>query len=347
MNSEQWTANLLTRYDAARRALAEAHSVDEVKDIRDKAVALAVYATQAKDRELIEHATEIRLRAERRSGELLREMAERGERRDHAQRSRATTSEPLPPRLSDLGITKTQSSNWQRLADMEPPAFEARVERSKRKAANALDGAGRRTRQEMRADDERRVRSLIPRPGKYRTLIIDPPWDYEWLSVAGRATPGYATMTHDQLLALDVGQWAESDCHLYLWVTDNFLTRGCELMARWGFQHRTVLTWRKLSKTGKPWWGLGAYFRNATEHVLFGVRGSLRTRADDISTFFEAPIGEHSEKPEIFYDIVRRASYLPAGEAFQRKARDGFVNLYAETAADDLDIPAYLRRAAE
>jgi N6-adenosine-specific RNA methylase IME4 len=194
----------------------------------------------------------------------------------------------------------------------------------------------------MRARDEERTKTLRPIEGRFKTLVVDPPWDYEWLSLAGRASPGYATMTHEKLLALKVQQWAEDNCHLYLWVTNNFMTRGIELMQSWGFQHKTVLTWRKLSRTGKtPWWGLGSYFRNATEHVLFGVRGTLRTRADDISTIFDAPIGEHSEKPEIFYDIVRKASYLPAGEVFQCRPRDGFVNVFAAApmseAADTCD----------
>ena len=79
-------------------------------------------------------------------------------------------------------------------------------------------------------------------------------------------------MTHDQLLALDVAQWADDDCHLYCWTTNNFMPRAVELVARWGFQHKTVLTWNK------PRWGLGSYFRNSTEHVLFAVRGELRTR---------------------------------------------------------------------
>ena len=151
---------------------------------------------------------------------------------------------------------------------------------------------------------------MAPVKGKHRTLIVDPPWDYEWLSLAGRAAPGYATMSHEELLALPVQDWAENNCHLYLWTTNNFITRAVDLMAAWGFAHKTMLTWVK------PRWGLGSYFRNSTEHVLFGVRGELRTRSDAIATHFEAPVGKHSEKPEVFYDIVRQASYGPFGEAF-------------------------------
>lgn len=178
--------------------------------------------------------------------------------------------------------------------------------------------------------DEARILQLHPSPGKYRSLVIDPPWDYGDLSLAGRAAPEYATMTHEQLLALDVGQWADDDfCHVYLWVTNNFLTRGVELMARWGFAHKTVLTWIK------PRIGMGSYFRNSTEHALFGVRGSQSTRRDDIPTHFEAPVGQHSEKPEKFYEIVRAASYPLYGELFQREPRSDFANLYALKAIED------------
>jgi N6-adenosine-specific RNA methylase IME4 len=173
-----------------------------------------------------------------------------------------------------------------------------------------------------KARDEARVKALEIVPGRYRTLVIDPPWDYEWLSIAGRAAPGYATMSQDELIQLPVEDRAESDSHLYLWSTNNFLGRAHELMGAWGFAYKTMLTW------AKPRFGLGAYFRNQTEHVLFGVRGELRTRVDDISTLFHAPIGEHSEKPEAFYEIVRRASYPPFGEVFQRTPRGDFPNLY-------------------
>jgi N6-adenosine-specific RNA methylase IME4 len=180
------------------------------------------------------------------------------------------------------------------------------------------------------AADQERVRSLVPREGKYRTLIIDPPWDYEWLSVGGASKPGYATMTYEQLRALDAGRWADDQCHIYLWTTNNFMLRAADLMRAWGFEpdYKTVITWIKIDRKGKAKPGLGTYFRNTTEHVLFGSRGKLGTRQADTPTHFSAPVGRHSEKPEAFYEIVRRQSYLPAGEAFQRKQRDGFVNLF-------------------
>jgi N6-adenosine-specific RNA methylase IME4 len=78
----------------------------------------------------------------------------------------------------------------------------------------------------LKARDEQRVLALAPITGKFRTLLVDPPWDFDWLSATGRAMPGFATMTHEQLLALDVTQWADDDCHLYLCVTNNFMMRG-------------------------------------------------------------------------------------------------------------------------
>jgi N6-adenosine-specific RNA methylase IME4 len=177
------------------------------------------------------------------------------------------------------------------------------------------------------AEDEARVLSLRPKPGKYRTLVIDPAWEYDWLSLAGRAKPGYAMQTLDELRILDLKQWAdeEAGCHLYCWVTNNFMAEGCKLVANWGFQHRTVLTWSK-----PPPFGLGSYFRNSTEHVLFATLGETTTRpaAASIPTHFEAPRGEHSEKPEKFYEIVRAASYPPYGEGNQREARTDFTNLF-------------------
>jgi hypothetical protein len=122
------TDNPLAKYDAARHALAEAHAVDEVKDIRDKAVAMQAYAKQAKDTDLIAKATDIRMRAERRCGELLREMAERGERQGDGKPKRSHGA-TVSPKLSDLGVSKTQSSRWQALAALPLDKFEQRVER--------------------------------------------------------------------------------------------------------------------------------------------------------------------------------------------------------------------------
>jgi N6-adenosine-specific RNA methylase IME4 len=187
-----------------------------------------------------------------------------------------------------------------------------------------------------KARDEARVLNLESAPGRFRTLVVDPPWDYGWFSMAGRGGGPYATMTHDELLALPVESWAEDNAHLYLWTTNNFLTRAVELMARWRFAHKTMLIWVK------PRWGLGTYFRAQNEAVLFGVRGNLGTRSDSISTVFKAPLGDHSEKPERFYELVRAASYPPYGEVFQRQARPDFASLFRERPLSEAE-PAFRR----
>jgi hypothetical protein len=131
VGSDRYHAVGLQKYDAARAALAEAHRVDEVKTIRDQAVAMQTYARQARDTTLITQATEIRLRAERRAGELLKEMGTNKARhsgRGHTTRvgSRAVTPRPEPT-LRDLGMTKSESSRWQKLASIPKNQFEVKV----------------------------------------------------------------------------------------------------------------------------------------------------------------------------------------------------------------------------
>jgi N6-adenosine-specific RNA methylase IME4 len=177
----------------------------------------------------------------------------------------------------------------------------------------------------LRAQDEARVSALQSVVGKYRTLVFDPPW----VTGGGRGF-SYAIMSQEDLLKLPVPSWADEEgCHIYTWVTNGQINNGFALLSHWGFEYKTLLTW------AKPSFGMGTYFRLQTEHVLFGVRGNLgkREAAGSISNFFEAPVGAHSEKPEMFYELVRKASYPPYGEAFQRKARDGFTNLFEVSAA--------------
>lgn len=119
----------LARYENARLALAAVHSYDEVKDIMDQAERASLYARQANDSELIKYATEIRVRAQRRAGEMLAVTEKAPAGRPAVNRSSDTTNSPAT--LSDMGITKDQSSNWQTLATMSDEHFEATVEAAK------------------------------------------------------------------------------------------------------------------------------------------------------------------------------------------------------------------------
>lgn len=171
------------------------------------------------------------------------------------------------------------------------------------------------------AEKAERVAELADRQptvtvGVFTTVAIDPPWRYDNTATRAAAADHYPTMSLDELADLYVP--AADDAHLYLWVTNPFMRQGFDLLDAWGFTYKTTLTWTK------PQIGLGNFFRSATEHVLFAVRGNLPTLTDNTPTWFTADRRQHSEKPDEFYDLVEANSPGPRLEMFARRPRPGW-----------------------
>jgi N6-adenosine-specific RNA methylase IME4 len=185
-------------------------------------------------------------------------------------------------------------------------------------------------REEKREENRLLVEAAAPSvlvPGTFSTIVIDPPWDWDDEGDAdqfGCARPTYNTMSIEEIAAQPIGEMAASNAHLYLWITNRSLPKGFALLEQWGFRYVTMLTWCK------PSIGLGNYFRGSTEHVLFGVRGSLPLLAKDQPTHFFAPRRGHSVKPPEFYDIVERCSKGPWLDVFGRQQRKGWTVIGAD-----------------
>jgi N6-adenosine-specific RNA methylase IME4 len=167
---------------------------------------------------------------------------------------------------------------------------------------------------------------------KYGTILADPPWRFQ--NRTGKMAPEhkrlmrYGTMSNDEILELPVAQLVQPKSHLYLWVPNALILEGLEVMKRWGFQYKTNLIWYKIRKDGGPdGRGVGFYFRNVTEVVLFGVRGYQRTlrpgrtQVNIISTRKR----EHSRKPDELYPIIEACSPGPYLELFARHKRTGWT----------------------
>jgi len=125
-----------------------------------------------------------------------------------------------------------------------------------------------------------------------------------------------------------VAQVAANPSHLYLWVPNALILEGLEVMKHWGFQYKTNLVWYKIRKDGGPdGRGVGFYFRNVTELVLFGVRGHMRTLSPGRTqvNVLETRKREHSRKPDEFYAIIEKCSPAPYLELFARHAREGWT----------------------
>jgi len=168
--------------------------------------------------------------------------------------------------------------------------------------------------------------------GHFGTILADPPWQFS--NRTGKMAPEhkrlsrYSTMTLQEILELPVASLALPQSHLYLWVPNALVLEGLEVMKRWGFTYKTNLVWYKIRKDGGPdGRGVGFYFRNVTELILFGTRGRLRTLSPgrrQVNILLTRK-REHSRKPDEFYDIIESCSPGPYLELFARHRRKGWV----------------------
>jgi len=168
---------------------------------------------------------------------------------------------------------------------------------------------------------------------KFRTILADPPWRFE--NRTGKMAPEhkrlsrYGTMDLADICNLPVSGIAEETAHLYLWVPNALLPDGLRVLSAWGFTYKANIVWHKVRKDGGPdGRGVGFYFRNTTELILFGVRGkNARTLAPGRSqvNIIRTQKREHSRKPDEAYDLIESCSPGPYLEMFSRGKRDGWV----------------------
>jgi N6-adenosine-specific RNA methylase IME4 len=319
----------LVKYDAACRAIAEAKSVDEVKDIRDKSEAMRAYARQARNTQLEADAWEIKKRAEDRLGELSAAL-------DTMQGAR---TELLPEGgkkskysiLKEVGISTSAASRYEQFNRLPTGEKEARIAKGRaaietgKSVADAIlrgddKAASRAAREHVLAGLQRALPDK-----KYGVILADPEWQFEPYSrdtgLDRAADNHYPTSGTDAICARPVQDIAADDCALFLCATSPMLPDALRVMAAWGFTYKSQAIWRK-DRIGTGYW-----FRNQHELLLVGTRGNIPAPAPGTQwpSVIDAPVGKHSEKPDAFYELIE--SYfpnLPKIELNARRARAGW-----------------------
>jgi N6-adenosine-specific RNA methylase IME4 len=182
---------------------------------------------------------------------------------------------------------------------------------------------------------------------RFATVLADPPWRFT--NRTGKMAPEhkrlsrYGTMTFDEIMALPVEKVATPTAHLYLWCPNALLPEGLAVMKSWGFSYKSNVIWHKVRKDGgSDGRGVGFYFRNVTEMILFGVRGkNARTLAPGRRqvNYLATRKREHSRKPDEQYAIIESCSPGPFLELFARGTRKGWATWGNQ--ADESYVPTW------
>lgn len=299
----------LVRIDAARRALSSARTVPELKTLVDQAGTLRYWLKRrGASFDTLHVAAELKLRAERRLGEVL---SSAGERRGRVKSVDGTLTKGTPTSLPK-DVTKQRAHDWRQLFILSDAAFEQYLAATKTEQLEpTLVGAMRLLRDAARskrkaAHRRRFLEQELPN-GKYYVIYADPPWPYDDSGVVttndayGRAERHFPTMTLDDIKALKVP--AACNCVTFLWVPTPLLPDGFAVLDAWGFEYKTDFVWDKVLPN------FGHYCNLRHENLLLGTRGDGMVPdvkvANNIKSIVQIKRSRtHSEKPDAFRDII-------------------------------------------
>ena len=317
-------------FKGALQALNDPRELSEVRTWL--AVIEGTVARMVGDRKAKLHAcqmlAEARVRVERQLGEWLREHVNHTGGGDR--RSVSSGGTPMARDLPE-GISRNESSRFQKLAAIPETHFERWLVECKDKGheittkgalkiASALERQ-RRQRQGSHSTDgaARDLRELVASGQKFGCVYLDPPWAYFNTGSNGAAANHYPTLTVEELAALPVRELAAPDSHCHLWTTTVHLSAALQLLPAWGFQYKSVFVWLK------DGFGLGNYWRVATEFLLLGVRGQAPFADHGQPNWLAASRASHSEKPEAIRGLLEMVSPGPYLELFARREAPGWV----------------------
>lgn len=316
--------NSLTIFTKAAQMLAEADTIQKAKELKDLALTASDWAKR-KDmgEEAIQYARSYALRAEIRMGELLRETDRAKGTRGQLQGNPLLGGDiMIPPKheptLSDLGLTKRESSEAQLLASLPEEKQEAVI-------------AGDLTRADIRREIKRteiidklediKTKETKAIEGVYDVVVIDPPWPMQKIERDERPNQSefdYPVMTEQQITGITLP--CAEDAHVFLWTTQKFLPMAFRILETWGLKYVLCMVWHKPG--GFQPYGLPQY--NA-EFCLYAKKGNPKfIDTKDFNVCFNAPRKEHSVKPVEFYDTIKRITAGRRIDMFARDTKDGF-----------------------
>jgi N6-adenosine-specific RNA methylase IME4 len=280
----------------ARHAIEKAKTIPEIKKIVDMASAAKIYAE--KQRLALEtqlDAAEIKTRAIHKAGQFLQKMEKH--------KGRPEKASPTGT-LSEIGISRNESSRWQMVASVPERQLDKHIEKSRKD--------GRLTTSSV-IKLARRKASKAPSlpPGKFAAIYADPPWLYSNTGFEQAAESHYAGRSAEDLAALPIADRCAPDCVLALWVTTPMQREAMTILSGWGFSYKTKAYWLKPRAPGMGFW-----VRGRVEELWIATKGAPPLPDKPPANVITAPVRAHSQKPEEGYELIEAISRGPYLELF-------------------------------